>query len=692
MYRPRKQNSQFRVQSSEFRVQRLPSPLVREGLGVRGFCILFSVFCLLFSSSAAAFAQSGGEIIINQVQVSERTWPDVTLNLTLLGPNGQAVGAVNAAQFQVKENGQLQEVLGLELGPARSVPIALALVIDVSGSMNAEGKMEQARTAASTFLQSLRPVDRASVIAFNDQVKVVEPFTNDVGKLQAAVGGLQAGGDTAIYDALYEAANQLNPTPDGIQRAIVLLTDGEDTSSKLGDGAAAEIAKRTGALVYTIGLGSEPNEGVLKDTISGPTGGRYYKAPGAADLKAIFEAISVELTSQLFLKYKSSTVSTNQYQSITVEVIYTAPDGQVIRDTARYLPRVVATPTPEPPPPPTNTPAPVSLGINTPEAQPPAAQGSVLPPREQMISLGAAVLAGLSALFGALGIAYIFTPSPTSQRMAAFVGTGQVEVKEDESPSFASRVIAPFMEASGQRIARLSPRSYSDHVEHLLILMGPPYRLRLPGFLGMQLALSVLLGVVFLGWALRSSPFAPAQWLLALGVGVFSGAYLPYFWLKRKVTERQRALMRSLPGALDFLAINVEAGLGFDAALAQVVQRWRNALTDEFALLMIDFQIGKPRKDAWRDLIERTHVPDLTSFVTAMLQNEQVGASIGNLLRTQADQMRIRSRQRAEESARTAPVKMLLPMVFFIFPGIFVVILGPAIPQFLDTFTAFSGR
>jgi len=166
--------------------------------------------------------------------------------------------------------------------------------------------------------------------------------------------------------------------------------------------------------------------------------------------------------------------------------------------------------------------------------------------------------------------------------------------------------------------------------------------------------------------------------------------YLPYFWLKRRVAKRQKMLLRCLPGALDFLAINVEAGLGFDAALAQVVKRWRNTLTDEFALLLIDFQIGKARKDAWKEMIQRTQVPDLTMFITAMLQNEQVGVSISTLLRTQADQMRVKRRQAAEESARTAPVKMLIPMVFFIFPGVFVIILGPAIPQFLGSFAGMA--
>ena len=209
-------------------------------------------------------------------------------------------------------------------------------------------------------------------------------------------------------------------------------------------------------------------------------------------------------------------------------------------------------------------------------------------------------------------------------------------------------------------------------------------------FLGIQGLVSILAVSLILLWVASSKPQSTSQWLLALIAGLFIGLYLPYFLLKRRVSKRQKMLLRCLPGALDFLAINVEAGLGFDAALAQVVKRWRNTLTDEFALLLIDFQIGKARKDGWKELIQRTQVPELTMFITAMLQNEQVGVSISTLLRTQADQMRVRRRQAAEEAARTAPVKMLLPMVFFIFPGVFVIILGPAIPQFLGTFSAIA--
>jgi tight adherence protein C len=657
----------FNTQNSKFIIPALLSLLVLPGV---------------------AGAQGGRQLKLNQV--STRAWPDVTLNLTLLGPDGKAVPDINASQFEVREQGQPQTLVGLELGPARSVPLSLVMVLDISGSMNADDKMGQAKASANTFLDSLRPEDSATLVAFNDRVRVAVPWTNDRGALQAGVNGLQGGGNTAIYDALHLAAQLVNAAPAERRRAIVLLTDGADTSSKVSAPVSADVAKDSGALVYTIGLGPEPNDAVLTE-LAQPTGGKYYKAPSGADLDSIYNAISFELNSQLYLRYRSNTQVKRSYELVTVEVKYTSPDGHVLTQRISYRPRktsVVADPAPAIISTPVPGPAVVALPprLTTEPAAPPAA----LPPAEmplatRLISLGAALLAALGALFGAMGLAFLLTPSLTRQRLALYVGSAAQVEQEERTPNFVSRVLVPFVESTGRRIARLSPRGYREHIEHLLTLTGPPYRLHIAGFLGLQAALSVLFVTLLLIWALPTSPDTPSQWVLAVVLGIAMGMYFPYFWLKRRVSNRQRSLMRSLPGALDFLAINVEAGLGFDAALGQVVQRWRNALTDELALLMIDFQIGKPRKDAWRDLIQRTQLPELTTFVTAMLQNEQVGASIGALLRTQADQMRVRRRQQAEEAARTAPVKMLLPMVFFIFPGIFVVILGPAIPQFITS-------
>jgi tight adherence protein C len=298
------------------------------------------------------------------------------------------------------------------------------------------------------------------------------------------------------------------------------------------------------------------------------------------------------------------------------------------------------------------------------------------------------MLVGLAVLAFIAALIVRTSPSVAAKRLTSYTGSNHafVDPTADASPDFLSRVLVPSIEDLGKRLARFSPKGYTENVQQMLMLAGPPYKMQLGGFLALQLGCGVLLFGPLLWWAVHTYPHTPAQWALTGLLALVMGVYLPYFMLGRRGRTRQQALLKALPGALDFLAINVEAGMGFDAAMAEVARRWHNPLTDEFSLLLIDFQIGKPRKDAWRDLVQRTRVPDLSSFVTAMLQNEQVGSSIGQLLRVQAEHMRIRRRQRAEEAARVAPVKMLLPLVFFIFPGILIVLLGPAIPQILDVF------
>lgn len=642
-----------------------------------------------FGAPGEQSQQGDEQLVINQIEA--RGWPEITLNLTLTGPDGKAVPGVEAARFEVREENQPQAIAGLALGTARTVPVSLAMVIDISDSMNATNKLGQAKEAAIAFLASLRPEDSASVLAFNNVVRVVVPSTNDRAALALGINALQATGNTAAYDALHRAAQVVSAAKPGVRRVIVLLTDGADTGSRYSAGVATEVARASGALVYTIGLGPDAKDSILT-SLSAPSGGKYYKAPAPADLQGIYTAISLELSSQFLLKYNSATQVDRPYKLVTVQLKYVSPSGQLIVKSLRYRPSVAAllpgtaevsvAPTQLPQP---NVPPPA--GVLKPPAQPSGI--GFVPSNPNMLSAFGALAAGLCILLLSVAVAARFSPTLVGQRLARYTGqlpTTPIE-EEERAPGFGTRVAAPFVKGLGRRIAKLTPRGYTDHIQQLLALSGPPYRMQLADFVGIQFGLTVLLTAPLVWWAASAAPKAPAQWVLLGSLGLILGIYLPYTWLARKVRSRQKALLRSLPGSLDFLAINVEAGMGFDAAMTEVVRRWRNALTDEFSLLLIDFQIGKPRKDAWRDLIQRTQVPDLNAFVTAMLQNEQVGSSIGSLLRTQADHMRVRRRQRAETAARIAPVKMLLPLVFFVFPGILVVLLGPSIPQFIDAFS-----
>jgi tight adherence protein C len=175
--------------------------------------------------------------------------------------------------------------------------------------------------------------------------------------------------------------------------------------------------------------------------------------------------------------------------------------------------------------------------------------------------------------------------------------------------------------------------------------------------------------------------------LLFMGVGYF----LPDLWLGNRVRERQRSIMRALPNALDLLAISVEAGLSLDAAMLEVVHKWNNPLSDEFSTVLADMKVGRSRREALRGLSHRTEVADITTFVSAVVQADEIGLSIGRTLAIQAEQIRQRQRQRAERLAREASIKMLFPLALLIFPAIFVVILAPAIPTIVDSLRSLGG-
>ncbi len=161
--------------------------------------------------------------------------------------------------------------------------------------------------------------------------------------------------------------------------------------------------------------------------------------------------------------------------------------------------------------------------------------------------------------------------------------------------------------------------------------------------------------------------------------GLIIGYIAPEFWLGRRVRARQKSILLQIPDALDLLTISVRAGLGFDAALAKVVEKLHGPLTEEFRRALAEIRMGKTRREALRDIVPRTEVLALTNFIGAIIQAEQLGVSISKVLQVQSEQLRIERRQRAEEMAARAPIKMLFPLVGCIFPSLFIVILGPAI-------------
>ena len=220
-----------------------------------------------------------------------------------------------------------------------------------------------------------------------------------------------------------------------------------------------------------------------------------------------------------------------------------------------------------------------------------------------------------------------------------------------------------------------------ETTEKRLALAGNPGDMRVADWLGIK-AVGAIVGAILFFFlfaivGVLGFPFVIGA-LMSI-VGAIFGYIAPEFWLGRKVKARQKAILLMIPDALDLLTISVRAGLGFDAALGKVVEKLQGPLTDEFRRALAEVRVGKARRDALRDIVPRTEVVPLTNFIGAIIQAEQLGVSISKVLQVQSEQLRIERRQRAEEMAAKAPIKMLFPLVGCIFPSLFIVILGPAI-------------
>jgi tight adherence protein C len=262
---------------------------------------------------------------------------------------------------------------------------------------------------------------------------------------------------------------------------------------------------------------------------------------------------------------------------------------------------------------------------------------------------------------------------------------GSVRVGRTQGRSFADRVVLPLLARVGRRLGRLTSGSIAQRIQRRLSQAGEPFNLAPAEFLALQLGCTAI-GTVLLA-ATAAVTVREIGWVLLIALtGALLGLALPSIWLDRVGKARRRQILRALPSALDMLALSARAGMTFDGAISQVVQRWESPLSEEFRRILAEFRMGRNRRDALNAMAERTGVQDVKRFANAIIQADALGVPISKVLIDQSIEMRTRRRQRAEESARTAPVKMLFPMVGLIFPALFVVILGPAVPRFLELF------
>ncbi len=260
--------------------------------------------------------------------------------------------------------------------------------------------------------------------------------------------------------------------------------------------------------------------------------------------------------------------------------------------------------------------------------------------------------------------------------------TGLRDLEMTQSPN--ERLLKPLLQRFTLLGRLLTPSRNLLQLQQDLLMAGLLDKLSVTDFMGLRV-LSGLGGGLF-AYFLLSANRPPSSALLFAFAGFLAGLYLPNIWLKNKVKARQKAITRLLPDSLDMMSICVDAGLGFEAAIQKVGFQWETVLAHEFRQVIRELRVGVPRTEALHNLVVRTGVPDIASFVAVLIQADRLGIAIRDVLHTQAEQMRVRRRQRAEEEAAKTPLKMMFPMVFFIFPAMFAVILGPAVPRLLNMF------
>jgi tight adherence protein C len=298
----------------------------------------------------------------------------------------------------------------------------------------------------------------------------------------------------------------------------------------------------------------------------------------------------------------------------------------------------------------------------------------------------AGIFAGLFLSLTAMGV---FTNeargvSKSLAVMEAFSAAPEA-MKKELDPSYNDRVLTPVLGRFVGLGRRLTPNDYAERIQSKLDVAGNPpgmtvdriVSLKVVG-IGVGVGVGVLLAVL-LDWS-------AVRWILAAAGGGVLGYYAPNLYLYQKGHDRTEKMQRALPDALDLLSISVEAGLGFDAALSQVARNTEGPLAQELARVLQEMQIGLGRSAALRALGERSTLPDLRSFTSAMVQADSFGIPVGQVLRVQSAEIRLKRRQRAEEQAQKVPVKIMIPLVLFILPCLFIAVIGPAIIRMMSTF------
>jgi len=296
-----------------------------------------------------------------------------------------------------------------------------------------------------------------------------------------------------------------------------------------------------------------------------------------------------------------------------------------------------------------------------------------------------------------LAVHFLLSPSDHARQIAKRASQVRkqrrpTDVEQEElSVPFSQRVLVPTLDALASVAERMLPGTMLSRLKARLIEAGRPCSVE--RFIAFKALASVVVFGIYATLVIPTTPAErrPVTILMAI-VAALLAFNVPDFWLSNKTDQRRTVIRRHLPDVLDLLSVSVEAGLGFDGAIQKVAEKFKEPVAGEFRTYLAEVRLGKSRAEALRNLRRRTDLPEMQSFVASVVQADQLGVSIAKVLKTQSEALRTRRRQRAEERAMQAPVKMLFPLVFLIFPTLFFVLLGPVAIHWLTTFRNIGTR
>lgn len=298
----------------------------------------------------------------------------------------------------------------------------------------------------------------------------------------------------------------------------------------------------------------------------------------------------------------------------------------------------------------------------------------------------------LTISFSIYGL-YLMRAEKTShlkKRMSTFVSgvkdENVPEVEKNVSASFYDRIAKPLLNEFKRSFKRRMPGEKEAKIETKLQLAGSPFGMTAVDFRLLQISLVLLFPIVAGGYGALLQTGVSGIFLFFIA-GLAAGTFLPHYYLSIKKKARNKSALKELPDILDLLTVSLEAGLGFDSAVSKVVSKKDGVLSAEFHRSLEELRLGRTRREALSGIKNRVEVDEVRAFISSILQAEKLGIGMVQVLRVQSNEVRERRRQRAEEEAMKAPVKMLFPLVLFIFPTLFIVLLGPALIQFIQTFS-----